>query len=90
MADITRTITITVPDAYTARAIAWLKAQSALMVDSGEVDETGDPIMVPVEETVAQKFDRIAKAILLHQLKSRVLAFEKRLAEQSVTEISVT
>jgi len=89
MADLTRSIDITVPDAYVTRATAWINSLGALMEPSGEVDENGDPIYVPVAETLVQKFDRTAGDILKHQLRVRVLAYERKAAEQAVTEIEV-
>ena len=68
MADLTRTITLTVPDAYVARITAWITAMPPLMQDSGTVDEFGDPIMEPVPETLPVRFDRVAKEILTNQI----------------------
>lgn len=88
MADLTRSISLTVPNAFVPRLQAWIEAMPPLREPSGEVDENGDPIMVEVPETVAQKFDRIAKEILVGQIKSRVRAWEIR-QQQAITEITV-
>ena len=89
MPDLTRSIDVLVPDAYVARLTAWVTAASALMEDSGEVDANGDPIMVPVVETLTVKFDRIAGEILRHELRSRVRTFEQRALQNSITDIDV-
>jgi len=89
MADITINVPVTVPDAYVPRVMAWLNAQAPLMVDSGEVDEQGDPIMVEQPETAQQKFLRIAGAYLRSELRLRVLRYERRAAEAAVSVIDV-
>lgn len=89
MADLTRTITLTVPDAYVARITAWITAMPPLMQDSGTVDEFGDPIMEPVPETLPVRFDRVAKEFLTYQIRKRVRDWEIR-QQQAITEIEVT
>ena len=89
MADITITVPVTIPDAYTTRALAWLNAQPPLMQDSGEVDEVGDPIMEEVSETPSEKFLRIASSYLRSDLRNAVLNYERMAARAAVQPIEV-
>ena len=91
MADLTRSIPITVPDNsdYIARVTAWINALPPLMEDSGEVDDNGDPIMQEVSETLAEKFDRIAGEVLRKEMKERLLNYERRAAQASVSEVPI-
>ena len=89
MADITIQIPVTIPDAYTTRALAWLNSKPPLMQDSGEVDEFGDPIMEEVSETAQEKFIRIVGDYAKRELRDSVLKFERRAATVAVDAIEV-
>ena len=89
MPDITIQIPVTIPDAYTPRALAWLAAKPPLMEPSGEVDEFGDPIMQEVSETPQEKFIRIVGDYAKRELRDSVLSYERRAATASVDTIEV-
>ncbi|MDA1348040.1 MAG: hypothetical protein O3A47_04125 [Chloroflexi bacterium] len=88
MANLTRNIPLTVPDAFVARVTAWITAMPPLMQDSGQVDANGDPIMEEVSENLPQRFDRVAKELLTYQIRKRVREWEIR-QQQAITEIEV-
>ena len=89
MADITIQVPVTIPDAYTARALAWLNSKPPLMQASGEVDEFGDPIMEEVSETPQEKLLRIVGGYAKRELRDSVLTFERRAATVAVDAIEV-
>ena len=89
MADITIQVPVTIPDAYTARALAWPNSKPPLMQASGEVDEFGDPIMEEVSETAQVKLLRILGEFLRAELKARLRRYEERAAAASVTDVEV-
>ena len=83
------TETITVPDAFVARLIAWVDAQPALLEDSGEVDENGQPILEEVEETSAEKLARLLAEDTRRRLRIAVRDFERRSAVEAIELIPV-